>query len=82
LTFRSYYIFKAIILFIFFDETYLTSYSIKTEDQPITEQKQTDEEKELFVEQEEILSACQSQQIMSQIHEAGITATCIPEEDE
>ena len=64
------------------DETYLTSYSIKTEDQPITEQKQTDEEKELFVEQEEILSACQSQQIMSQIHGAGITATCIPEEDE
>jgi hypothetical protein len=52
------------------DETYLTSYSIKTEDQPITEQKQTDEEKELFVEQEEILSACQSQQIMSQIHGA------------
>jgi hypothetical protein len=34
------------------------------------------------VEQEEILSACQSQQIMSQIHGAGITATCIPEEDE
>ncbi|XP_063445933.1 uncharacterized protein LOC134725749 isoform X47 [Mytilus trossulus] len=61
------------------EEKYLSCY--KTEPEVQTESREETESKH-FVEEEELISASQSQQIMAEIHGQGITATCIPEEDE
>lgn len=47
-----------------------------------TYQVDNEKEKNDNQEQEDLISASQSHQIMSQIHGPGITPTCIPEEDE
>ncbi|XP_052069486.1 ankyrin-2-like isoform X48 [Mytilus californianus] len=61
------------------EEKYLSCYKVEPEVQ--TKSREETESKH-FVEEEELISASQSQQIMAEIHGQGITATCIPEEDE